>query len=293
MDAKRLKFLMDVDETIDKLSKDFPQEPMINKLKEKFFSLANKQFIKSAYQGIHELTVEDVIKKQASEFYKYFPQTIKNELVESFVEMEHQRRRDNFWEFCIQIYKQVECYTNHLFKSETLLLIIINKWQDKTFTNTSIKWDTQTNSYSSFEYKYGNVRYYEFLGYKKTNGSSFKKDDYKSHFENTSYSVIEDSKRFSYFQAKFKIVLYILFFDENVNEEIFKKNMDLFYEIQQSRNVIHGGKGSAINSSNNITNQDRISQQSYNNRYVNYLKYQGFLAEFMQRVSNSPNLSLI
>lgn len=141
MNPKRIKFLIDIDESIDKLSKDFPHEPIINKLQDKFYNLANKEVIKSAYQGLHELTVEDVLKKQASEFYKDFPQSIKKELIESFVEMEHQRRRDNYFEFCISLLGQIECVVNYYFKNYNLLNLVIRDSQSRKplFVNTNIK----------------------------------------------------------------------------------------------------------------------------------------------------------
>lgn len=296
MDVKRIKFLMDIDESIDKLAKDFPKEPTVNKLQHKFYDLANRQFIKSAYQGLHELTIDDIIKKQASEFYKNFPESIKNELIEGFIEMEHQRRRDNYWAFCSQIFKQFECYINFLFKNEIFLLVIIDKWWDKSFIYSNLKWDAETKTYSILEVKYGNTKYYEFLGFRKSGDYSFKYIDYENYFKNPSYLVKDDLNRFKTFQSKFKIILFVSFFDEKVNEDKFRAILDLFYEIQQARNYIHGGKESDLSQkqkdSKSLDKQEEILVKSFENRYNNYLKYQGFLADFMQKVSNSPNLNL-
>lgn len=64
---------------------------------------------------IHEYCVEEIIEKQAEEFYKDFPiEEIKEQLIFDFKEMEHQRNRDNFWKFSLHMFQQIEFVTNFL-----------------------------------------------------------------------------------------------------------------------------------------------------------------------------------
>ena len=64
---------------------------------------------------IHEYCVEEIIEKQAEEFYKDFPiEEIKEQLIFDFKEMEHQRNRDNFWKFSLHIYRQIEHIMKYL-----------------------------------------------------------------------------------------------------------------------------------------------------------------------------------
>lgn len=70
----------------------------------------------SVIQNIHEYCVEEKINKQAIEFYKSFPiDVIIEQLVIDFVKMEHERRRDDFENFCLCLYQQIENITNYLF----------------------------------------------------------------------------------------------------------------------------------------------------------------------------------
>ena len=66
---------------------------------------------------IHEYCVEEIIEKQAEEFYKDFPiEEIKEQLIVDFLEMEHERRRDNFWKYSLCMFQQFESITNYLFE---------------------------------------------------------------------------------------------------------------------------------------------------------------------------------
>lgn len=63
----------------------------------------------SVIYRINEHCIEDVSRKQAEEFYADFPiEEIKEQLISDFVQMEHQRRRDDFENFCLCMYQQIE-----------------------------------------------------------------------------------------------------------------------------------------------------------------------------------------
>lgn len=67
------------------------------------------------YYDIYELCIEKIISKQANDFYNDFPLTdIKDQLIADFMKMEHFKRRDNFDDFCMAIYQQIEAITNKL-----------------------------------------------------------------------------------------------------------------------------------------------------------------------------------
>ena len=70
-------------------------------------------------QNIHEYCVEQIIVKQAKEFYASFPiLKIKDELIKDYMKMEHERRRDDFRNFCLCMYQQIENITNHIYNTE-------------------------------------------------------------------------------------------------------------------------------------------------------------------------------
>lgn len=79
-------------------------------------------------EHIYEYCIEEIARKQAEEFYAYFPiSEIASELVEDFVRMERFRREDNFGDFSLAVYQQIECITNYLYSylaSQTFFDII-------------------------------------------------------------------------------------------------------------------------------------------------------------------------
>ncbi|MEO0074789.1 MAG: hypothetical protein ABIK31_01585 [candidate division WOR-3 bacterium] len=73
----------------------------------------------SVIQRIHEFCIEEKIEKQANEFYQSFPiQEIKDQLIQDYKKMEHERRRDDFENFCLCLYQQIENITNFLFQTK-------------------------------------------------------------------------------------------------------------------------------------------------------------------------------
>lgn len=65
--------------------------------------------------AIYELCIEKIIKEQATAFYKDFPiDAIRPTLENDFVRMERSRRRNDFEDFCMAVYQQIECMVNKI-----------------------------------------------------------------------------------------------------------------------------------------------------------------------------------
>lgn len=65
--------------------------------------------------AIYELCIEKIIKEQATAFYKDFPiAAIRPTLENDFVRMERSRRRNDFEDFCMAVYQQIECMVNKI-----------------------------------------------------------------------------------------------------------------------------------------------------------------------------------
>lgn len=78
---------------------------------------------------IYEYCIEKVIKKQAQEFYEDFPlKSIGETLVEDFCRMESFHRKDNFGDFCLSLYQQIEYMTNKLCTNPSLSEIADKMW---------------------------------------------------------------------------------------------------------------------------------------------------------------------
>ncbi|WP_428654172.1 hypothetical protein [Runella sp.] len=290
-DPKRLKFLMDVDEAIQAVEKEHPSNNTVTKIKDRFYSLANQEFTRSTLREIHELAIEDILEKQAQNFYGNFPPDIQKELVHTFIEMEHQRRRDNFLEFCLFLFKQIECYVNYNISSGTLFQRIIDKRTEKAFVWQRLYFDNNLKEYQNrtkkFE-KYGQALQNEVL--------NFYNIDYDKKYP-LNYRINATDIRNLDIMAKCRVIIYCLYFNEKVEDFEFESAKNTVNEIYQLRNAAHGGKFSEIKqkllNNQSLEKKEQILYDAWQNRYVNYLKYMGFLADFMQKVSNSSNLNLV
>lgn len=78
---------------------------------------------------IYEYCIEKIIRKQATEFYKGFPiESITPELIEDYVKMEFFRRKDDFGNFCLALYQQIENITNRLCETRAISDIAEMMW---------------------------------------------------------------------------------------------------------------------------------------------------------------------
>lgn len=93
---------------------------------------------------IYEYCIEKVLRKQAKEFYKDFPLTeIVLNLENDFVRMAAFQRKDNFGDFCLALYQQLECITNTLCESKLLNEIAGKMWGYPAYVKT--EWDKENN----------------------------------------------------------------------------------------------------------------------------------------------------
>lgn len=115
----------------------------------------------SLIQNIHEFCVEQKIDKQAKEFYESFPiAEIKDQLILDYKKMEHERRRDDFENFCLSLYQQIENVINFLFDKH-----IEKKWDEskdniayrfpdgKTLTQKELIFGNANQWYANVKYK--------------------------------------------------------------------------------------------------------------------------------------------
>lgn len=77
-------------------------------------------------QSINEYCIEKVIDSQAQSFYHSFVfSEIKEQLIADYKKMEHDRRRNDFENFTLSLYQQIENIINLLFE-----LVILPSWED-------------------------------------------------------------------------------------------------------------------------------------------------------------------
>lgn len=86
---------------------------------------------------IYEYCIEQILKKQANDFYQDFPiKSIIPSLVNDFVRMESFRRKDAFGDFCLALYQQIECITNRICENNKLNQIAEKMWGQSAYIKT-------------------------------------------------------------------------------------------------------------------------------------------------------------
>ena len=118
--------------TIDKITRLTQQNAEFDMELRKQLKVASANSVLSENERInqiYEYCIEEIIRTQANDIYKDFPfLSIKDTLIGDFVRMESFRRKDNFGDFCLALYQQIECMTNRLCEKKELSDITEKMW---------------------------------------------------------------------------------------------------------------------------------------------------------------------
>lgn len=188
----------------------------------------------SVILDIHEHCVEEKIEKQAIEFYSDFKiDSIKQQLVDDFKKMEHERRRDDFEGFCLCLYQQFEAIVNYLF--------------------------------SDF---YGK----EWNNFKNNNVIKYKDKDTNEDVHITlEQEVIGNSKSFGAY-PKFKAVAFYYYFNKKTPLPYSYRSLkEGFYEIYQMRNKNHR-EGELYNFQTEILDKIEGNESKYYFKFYGFLE---------------------
>lgn len=124
-DKEKLNKLVDL---IEDLLKEEGNEWIIDEILDRIerISPIEKVAKTSIIQRINEYCIEGNIAKQAEDFYKEFKiEEIKSVLIQDFKKMEHEKRRNDFANFSISVYQQVEGIVNYIFNT-----YLVNSWEN-------------------------------------------------------------------------------------------------------------------------------------------------------------------
>lgn len=202
-DKEKLKKLIDI---FAELLKIEGNEWLIDAILEKIKSTSSIDEISkySVIQDIHEHCIEEVIVKQANDFYKDFKlEDIKQELIKDFIKMEHERRRDDFENFSLCVYQQIENITNYIFEQ-----------------NIKKIWDSEKNNIA--------IQYFD----KRK----------QQQIQKTATQLIFGNAKDWFSNVKFKALLYFYYFNKSIKVQIpFNALVDTFNEVYQVRNLNHRG----------------------------------------------------
>lgn len=90
--------------------------------------------------AIYELCIENILKEQATAFYRDFPiEVLRPQLVADFIRMERARRRDDFDEFCLNVYKQIENIVEYYFSDSNFLNDVSSHIEDIAYETEKVK----------------------------------------------------------------------------------------------------------------------------------------------------------
>ena len=82
---------------------------------------------------IYEYCIEDILRKQAENFYDVFKNaSFKNNLVSDYIRMERFRRRNEFGDYALALYQQIETILNAIFM-DPIFKDAINSMWDRSF----------------------------------------------------------------------------------------------------------------------------------------------------------------
>lgn len=215
---------------------------------------------------IYEYCIEKVVRQQAQEFYKDFPiKEITNELVEDFCRMEAFRRRNNFGDFCLSLYQQVECVTNKLCANPDLNEIANRMWGYPAYVKAGKGVTPSIDNRIESGYTIASL---VFPGNDKNSGLS---------------NAIEKSKKSLqdlYAIDKMRTIVYFVGYKgmmKNSDYYGFKEFTSLLWDIYQCRNTNH--RGNIPNNWDKEPLSQIRSQQA-----VYYFKFLGALTQFMEQI---------
>ena len=212
---------------------------------------------------IYEYCIEKIIRQQAKDFYKDFPlKSIVNILVEDFVRMELFHRKDNFGDFCLSLYQQIECMTNKLCENSTLTEITGKMWGDSAYVKAEkdidLSVDKRTGDY--------NIASLIFPGQNKKSGLPHSVEKSKVALQS------------QYANDKIRILVYFLGFKammKNSDYDSYVEITSLLNDIYQCRNMNH--RGNTLHPWEEETIDRIMPLKSFY-----YFKFLGVLAQYIE-----------
>ena len=151
---------------------------------------------------IYEYCIERVIKEQSEQFYKFFPiQELVPKLVEDFCRMERYKREDNFEDYCLAVFQQMEIPDINNEETDD------EKKDDKIVTNNQ--------------------------GDTTSIGKIIIQSDYDVR---KNMPLIK-----MYFNERIRAVLYFVYFNGKYYKSVFEPTYNELNEIYQCRNLNHRG----------------------------------------------------
>ena len=258
--------------TIDKivrLSKQNPEFDSELRKRLEITSSANYALVEDErISQIYEYCIEKVIRSQAIDFYKDFPlKSIIPTIVEDFVRMETFRRKDNFGDFCLSLYQQIECITNKLCTNPSLSAVVEKMMGHSPYVKFGKNIETTIGNRVVGEYTIAALL---FPGQNKKTGLPYSIEKSKVTLQS---QYANDKMRILVYFIGYKTLMKISDYDSYI------EFTSLLSDIYQCRNMNH--RGNTLNKWEQST-LNRISPL----KSFYYFKFMGVLAQYVDYIRN-------
>lgn len=208
---------------------------------------------------IYELCVFKIINEHAQRFYSDFKLfTVKKNLIQDFIRMERFRRDDNFEDFCLAAYQQLELIISTLIISTEFW----NYFKENKDLPAVLKYDNATGKFI----RRGN----QTIGKLLFQTSDQAKIDIQ----------INAPLQGWFFNHKYRAVLYYYYF----NKEL-RTNSDFFDRIYEIGNFLYQGRNLNHRGASQSQYQQKIIDDLIPNQHKYYFKFLGFLEDFITTVN--------
>jgi hypothetical protein len=205
-------------------------------------------------EEIYEYCIQIILKNHAENFYSDFKLgDIKQQLETDFIRIKQFRRCDDFEDFCMALFQQLEAIVNRLIDDDLKAFIGINK-------------DLETHKiYENGNQK--NQKLWQLIFNPKLSSADLERKLIKSISD---WDFIE----------RYKAVLFRYYFKKKVNYISFQRIFFLGNDLYQARNLNHrGGKISPYQQAT----QEKLQTQKH--KY--FLKFLGFLEDFTSGINGN------
>lgn len=213
------------------------------------FSVPSDTTSNSQLDEIYEYCISKILKEQAEQFYHDFPiPDIKNQLTEDYIRMEQFRRHNEFGDFCLSAFQQVEGIVNWFCHREKFI-----KTYEERFNEPCDWLDFNGQPFGTL----GNL----FIPYKFEENKLKKIDSPDFHFNN-----------------RLRAVIYFVSMGDNPNKYRFDTMYKQINDLYMCRNLNH--RGGLLNAQ-----QEGTINAILPHKYQYYLKFTGVLVDFVESIN--------
>lgn len=216
---------------------------------------------------IYELCIEQITRKQGKEFYADFPiASLRPQLAEDYNRMERFRRKDNFYDFSLAMYQQIENITNYICADPKVEKVALKMWAYPAYIKTG------KDVKPTLENRHGNYLIAQLL--------------FPSNTENIAEYLRNKTLSKLYATNKMRNVVYFIGYKAEMKSsdfDYFKEICNLLYELYQCRNMVHRNARQSEESDYLRRVQEKINSM----KSFYYSKFHGLLSQYVEFIKNN------